>query len=147
MAGKQFKGLAKDFINAMKTQFIGQGADPNNIIVQDLFNYSSPDNRANSPLKIKSNSLDELRTMSAEDRSILSTLLAVYNEHIQTKREILTQSRNMFDTDIVQTVIDVMIDDDWRIINNLAENSIKTIYFRDTNFISRFLSNYFKYFF
>lgn len=121
MAGKQFKGLAKDFINAMKTQFIGQGADPNNIIVQDLFNYSSPDNRANSPLKIKSNSLDELRTMSAEDRSILSTLLAVYNEHIQTKREILTQSRNMFDTDIVQTVIDVMIDDGFNSFQNEKE--------------------------
>ena len=26
-----------------------------------------------------------------------------------------------------------MIDDDWRIIKNLSDNSVKTLYFRDTN--------------
>ena len=31
--------------------------------------------------------------------------------------------------------IDIMIDDDWRIIKKLAENRIKTLYFRDTNLI------------
>ena len=36
---KRFKGVAKDFINAMKLQFIGKGADPNEIFVQDLYNY------------------------------------------------------------------------------------------------------------
>ena len=29
--------------------------------------------------------------------------------------------------------VDVMIDDDWRIIKKLADNKIKTLYFRDTN--------------
>lgn len=29
--------------------------------------------------------------------------------------------------------VDIMIDDDWRIIKNLADNSVKTLYFRDTN--------------
>ncbi len=29
--------------------------------------------------------------------------------------------------------IDIMIDDDWRIIKKLADNHIKTLYFRDTN--------------
>lgn len=29
--------------------------------------------------------------------------------------------------------IDIMIDDDWRIIKNLADNNVKTLYFRDTN--------------
>ena len=29
--------------------------------------------------------------------------------------------------------VDIMIDDDWRIIKNLSDNSIKTLYFRDTN--------------
>ena len=120
---KQFKGLAKDFINAMKTQFIGQGADPNKIIVQDLFDYSPKDNNVNK-FKLKSASLDELRSMSQEDRQILSTLLAVYNEHISNKREVLTQSRNLFDTDIVQTVIDVMIDDGFNSFQNEKEEFI-----------------------
>ena len=29
--------------------------------------------------------------------------------------------------------IDIMIDDDWRIIKKLSDNKIKTLYFRDTN--------------
>lgn len=29
--------------------------------------------------------------------------------------------------------IDIMIDDDWRIIKKLSDNGIKTLYFRDTN--------------
>lgn len=29
--------------------------------------------------------------------------------------------------------VDVMIDDDWRIIKKLSDNKIKTLYFRDTN--------------
>lgn len=29
--------------------------------------------------------------------------------------------------------VDIMIDDDWRIIERLADNQVKTLYFRDTN--------------
>ena len=29
--------------------------------------------------------------------------------------------------------VDIMIDDDWRIIKRLADNNIRTLYFRDTN--------------
>ena len=29
--------------------------------------------------------------------------------------------------------VDIMIDDDWRIIKKLADNGVKTLYFRDTN--------------
>lgn len=31
--------------------------------------------------------------------------------------------------------VDIMIDDDWRIIKKLADNKIKTLYFRDTNLV------------
>lgn len=31
--------------------------------------------------------------------------------------------------------VDIMIDDDWRIIKELANNHIKTLYFRDTNLV------------
>ena len=121
MAKREFRGLAKDFINAMKAQFIGQGADPNKIIVQDLFNYAPQNQTIGNQLKLKNNALDESRSMSMEDRNIISTLLSVYNEHIATKREVLTQSRNLFETDIVQTVIDVMIDDGFNGFQNEKE--------------------------
>ena len=120
---KQFKGIAADFIKAMKTQFIGKGANPNDIIVQDLYSYNPPSNEGTGMFKNfnKANALDELRTMSTEERTIFSTLLAVYNEHIDNKRAVLTQARNLFDTDIVQTVIDVMIDDGFNSFNNEKE--------------------------
>ena len=31
--------------------------------------------------------------------------------------------------------VDLMIDDDWRIIKRLSENGVKTLYFRDTNLV------------
>ena len=120
---KQVTGIAADFRKAMKTQFIGKGANPNDIIVQDLFNYE-PAN-TNGGIKgiqgLAKNALDQYKAMSNEERSIFSSLLAVYNEHISTKREILTQARNLFNTDIVQTVIDVMIDDGFNSFCNEKE--------------------------
>lgn len=119
---KQFKGVAADFINAMKTRFIGQGANPNDIIVQDLYNYNPPSNEGAGMFKFsKANALDQFRAMSAEERDIFSTLLSVYNQHIETKRDVLTQARNLFTSDIVQTVIDVMIDDGFNSFNNEKE--------------------------
>ncbi len=40
--------------------------------------------------------------------------------------------------------VDIMIDDDWRIIKNLADNNIKTIYFRDTNLVKLEENKYIK---
>lgn len=40
--------------------------------------------------------------------------------------------------------VDIMIDDDWRIIKRLADNHIKTLYFRDTNLIKLEESKYIK---
>lgn len=45
-----------------------------------------------------------------------------YYWHIDNKLEICKKEN-----------VDIMIDDDWRIIKSLAENHIKTLYFRDTN--------------
>ena len=40
--------------------------------------------------------------------------------------------------------VDIMIDDDWRIIKNLSDNHIKTLYFRDTNLIKLEENEYIK---
>lgn len=40
--------------------------------------------------------------------------------------------------------VDIMIDDDWRIIQNLADNKIKTLYFRDTNLVELEENEYIK---
>lgn len=45
-----------------------------------------------------------------------------YYWHIEDKLEICKKEN-----------IDVMIDDDWRIIEQISNNNIKTLYFRDTN--------------
>lgn len=40
--------------------------------------------------------------------------------------------------------IDIMIDDDWKIIKRLADNKVKTLYFRDTNLMKLEESEYVK---
>lgn len=40
--------------------------------------------------------------------------------------------------------VDIMIDDDWKIIKNLADNNIKTLYFRDTNLVKLEETKYIK---
>lgn len=40
--------------------------------------------------------------------------------------------------------IDIMIDDDWKIIKKLADNHIKTLYFRDTNLVKLKENEYIK---
>ena len=40
--------------------------------------------------------------------------------------------------------IDIMIDDDWKIIKKLADNKVKTLYFRDTNLVELEENEYIK---
>ena len=40
--------------------------------------------------------------------------------------------------------VDIMIDDDWKIIKKLADNHIKTLYFRDTNLVKLNENDYIK---
>ena len=40
--------------------------------------------------------------------------------------------------------VDIMIDDDWKIIQNIADNKIKTLYFRDTNLVKLDENEYIK---
>lgn len=40
--------------------------------------------------------------------------------------------------------VDIMIDDDWRIIKKLSDNNVKTLYFRDTNLMELEESEYVK---
>ena len=56
-----------------------------------------------------------------------------YYWHIDDKLEIC-QKEN----------VDIMIDDDWKIIKKLTENKIKTLYFRDTNLMKLEENEYIK---
>lgn len=119
---KTFRGVAKDFVNAMRLNFIGKGADPNSIIVQDLYDYQPSSNNLASYRGISNNKNQiDIFSMSPQDRKLFENLLAVYNTHISTKRELLIQARKLFDTDVVQTVIDVMIDDGFNSFINEEE--------------------------
>lgn len=40
--------------------------------------------------------------------------------------------------------VDIMIDDDWKIIKRIADNEVKTLYFRDTNLMKLEESEYIK---
>lgn len=56
-----------------------------------------------------------------------------YYWHIEDKLEICKKEN-----------VDIMIDDDWRIVKNISENKIKTLYFRDTNLVKLEENEYIK---
>lgn len=117
---KQFKGIAADFIKAMKLQFIGKGADPNDIFVQDLYDYQSNNPQVNALSKLfkHNNPLN----LNVQDRKILEGLYASFNEHITNKRDLLTQSRDLYEnSDVVRTLIDVVLDDGFNNFYNEQE--------------------------
>ena len=58
-------------------------------------------------------------------------LVDAYNSH--SKTEICLENN-----------VDIMIDDDWKIIKKLTENKIKTLYFRDTNLMKLEENEYIK---
>lgn len=68
--------------------------------------------------------LKEMRKVAEELFAKNNIQFDKYFWHIEDKAEICKQEN-----------VDIMIDDDWRIINQLAENGIKTLYFRDTNLV------------
>ena len=56
-----------------------------------------------------------------------------YYWHIDNKLEVCQKEK-----------VDIMIDDDWKIVKKLSDNNIKTLYFRDTNLVNLEESQYIK---
>ena len=118
---KKWKGFAAEFIRGMRTQFIGRGAEPKDIFVQDLYNYQPPATQGASLMKMYK-SKNSMFNLDTNDRQILESIYAVFNEHITTKRELLTQSRILYETtDVVNILIDVVSDDGFNNFYNEKE--------------------------
>ena len=62
--------------------------------------------------------------IASKESNLMSGFIAVYNWQVEDKLEICKKEN-----------IDIMIDDNYHIIKKLADNKIKTLYFRDTNLI------------
>ena len=99
----KYPSSAKNFISGWRNFFVGKGADPNKVLVSDLLNKKAT-NFERLGDAVTSN-------LSMESRKIFGELMAVYDTHIETKRQLLTKARILFDSDIVQTIIDVIMDD------------------------------------
>ena len=110
MAQRKYPGFVKQWINNMKTAFIQRGADPNEVVTKDLLDYNQ--NRGVSATN---------KNLSVTSNKILGKLLSIFNTHIAGKQEVLTQSRELFDTDVVQTIIDVVVNDAFNSFVNIED--------------------------
>lgn len=110
MAQRKYPGFVKQWINNMKTAFIQRGADPNEVVTKDLLDYNQ--NRGVSATN---------KNLSVTSNKILGKLLSTFNTHIAGKQEVLAQSRELFDTDVVQTIIDVVINDAFNSFVNIED--------------------------
>ena len=110
MAQRKYPGFVKQWINNMKTAFIQRGADPNEVVTKDLLDYNQ--NRGVSATN---------KNLSVTSNKILGKLLSIFNTHIAGKQEVLAQSRELFDTDVVQTIIDVVVNDAFNSFVNIED--------------------------
>lgn len=110
MAQRKYPGFVKQWISNMKTAFIQRGADPNEVVTKDLLDYNQ--NRGVSATN---------KNLSVTSNKILGKLLSTFNTHIAGKQEVLAQSRELFDTDVVQTIIDVVINDAFNSFVNIED--------------------------
>ena len=110
MAQRKYPSFVKQWINNMKTAFIQRGADPNEVVTKDLLDYNQ--NRGVSATN---------KNLSVTSNKILGKLLSIFNTHIAGKQEVLAQSRELFDTDVVQTIIDVVINDAFNSFVNIED--------------------------
>jgi predicted XRE-type DNA-binding protein len=118
----KYPPIAQDFINTMKRSFIGKGADPSSVVIKDLWQKNSTSTFSKDSFK---NTFDT--GMSMETQKVFSDLMTIYNSHIETKRQLLQQARALYDNDIVQAIIDVMIDDGFSSFTD-EENDLKVTY-------------------
>lgn len=110
MAQRKYPGFVKQWISNMKTAFIQRGADPNEVVTKDLLDYNQ--NRGVSATN---------KNLSVTSNKVLGKLLSIFNTHIAGKQEVLAQSRELFDTDVVQTIIDVVINDAFNSFVNIED--------------------------
>ena len=110
MAQRKYPGFVKQWISNMKTAFIQRGADPNEVVTKDLLDYNQ--NRGVSATN---------KNLSVTSNKVLGKLLSIFNTHIAGKQEVLAQSRELFDTDVVQTIIDVVVNDAFNSFVNIED--------------------------
>ena len=89
----------------------------------------------------------------SKESNLISGFIAVYNL-LKKCYKLLNENKIEFDKyywkveDKLEICkkenIDIMIDDDWKIIQRLADNKIKTLYFRDTNLVKLEENEYIK---
>lgn len=107
-----------NFINSWKTYFSSLGVKDDQIIVTDIYNLGgSQVNQSTLQLGREGTYLSDL---SDGTRAVVDSVLKTYAENISFKETMLSRARELYDTDTVQTIIDIILDDGF---NSFKEDS------------------------
>ena len=109
MAKKNWNTIANTFINAWTQYFQAKGVKKEDIIVDDIYNLSGGGNMTNLQAGNKRFDLSDLD--NSEARPAVETILNAYDESIGEKEELINDARDLFNSDVVQTILDVIQDD------------------------------------
>lgn len=106
-----YSQAAVNYINQMKNVFMTKGVKPEDIFIDDLYSF-------NGTIDYSKLSNVDISDLDPESKNTLNQFLKAFENSITDKKSMLEQSRLIFDTDIVQSIIEAIYDDGFNTFSN-----------------------------
>lgn len=113
MSKRNWNSTVQSFVQSWRDYFKRMGAADSNIIIDDIYNLGG------SSSNLTNNTNLYLSDLDPEISDTVRDIVATYDETIKDRDIILEKSRALFETTVVQTMVDVSLDDGF---NNFKED-------------------------
>ena len=113
MSKRNWNSTVQSFVQSWRNYFKRMGAVDSNIIIDDIYNLGG------SSSNLTNNTNLYLSDLDPEISDTVRDIVATYDETIKDRDIILEKSRALFETTVVQTMVDVSLDDGF---NNFKED-------------------------
>lgn len=117
MAKQNWNNTVNSFISAWSSYFHRMGVKKEDIIIDDIYNLGGSPSQAKSLTAIGGDM--HIEDMDSDTAKVVTNIIASYDENIKAKEQMLTKSRELYETTAVQTIVDVSLDDGF---NNFKED-------------------------
>lgn len=116
MSRNNWNSTVSTFISNWQSYFKTLGVKKEDIIIDDIYNLGGSGGTTKAQIVNNPMSIEDLDDGVKE---VFKGIAQTYDDNIKAKEEMLTKSRNLYETTAVQTIVDVSLDDGF---NNFKED-------------------------
>ena len=109
--------IVKDFIASWNDYFHRMGVSKSDIIIDDIYHLAG--SGTTQPLTQFKNQNITMGDLDEDVSKVVENIKEIYEENIKDKETMLTKSRELYESTVVQTIVDVSLDDGF---NNFKED-------------------------